>query len=68
MHFARRAVGLHFEVAAECGEFRTALAGYLVSVGMFVIGVDVAVGEFQLVNGRKLMEPFDALTRRIWRQ
>jgi hypothetical protein len=28
-------------------------------------GVDVAVGAIQLVNGRKLMEHYDALTRRI---
>jgi hypothetical protein len=29
------------------------------------IGVDVAVGAIQLVNGRKLMEHYDALPRRI---
>jgi hypothetical protein len=31
----------------------------------FEIGVDLAVGAIQLVNGRKLMEHYDALTRRI---
>jgi hypothetical protein len=29
------------------------------------IGVDVAVGAIQLVNGRKLMEPYDASHIRI---